>query len=189
MSHTPHGAGKSSFDLVDAEALLDELEPLDGRTVLDLGSGFGDYSLALAERVGSRGVVHAVDPWEEGILELRQRAERISGASIRTHVADASSGIPLEDSSMDLCLMATVLHDIIHDGGHKNALAELARVLKPEGILAVLEFCKQDDAPGPPSHIRLSEDELREVLKPHGFVVRRISPNGDRFYLAMCGKA
>lgn len=188
MSHTPHGAGKSSFDKIDAQALLRELEPLSDRTVLDLGCGFGDYSLALAERVGPRGAVHAVDPWEEGIQQLRQRAEKTRGAPVHAHVADASAGIPLPDASVDLCLMAAVLHDIIHDGGHRDALREVARILKPEGTLAVLEFRKLDEGSGPPRHIRLSEEELEEVLTPHGFAVHRISPNGDRFYLALCGR-
>jgi ubiquinone/menaquinone biosynthesis C-methylase UbiE len=186
MSHAPHGAGKSSFDLIDQEALLDDLEPLQGKTVLDLGCGYGDYSLALAERAGADGAVHAVDPWEEGIRELRQRAGRIGGAPIHAHVADAGQGIPLPDNSVDLCLMAAVLHDIIHDGGHEPALAEVARVLKPDGDLAVLEFRKMEGMPGPPVHIRLSEDELREVLNRGGFGITRILPNGDQFRLALC---
>ncbi len=185
MTHAPHGAGKSSFDLIDAENLLLQLEPLRGRTVLDLGCGYGDYSLALAERVEAEGAVHAVDPWEEGIEELKQRAREIEGAPIYAHIADAAQGIPLPDNSVDLCLMAAVLHDIMHDGGHEAVLAEVGRVLKPEGTLAVLEFRKIEGMPGPPVHIRLSEDELREVLFRNGFAVGSVSDNGDQFYLAL----
>lgn len=185
MAHAPHGAGKSSFNLIDAAKLLDDLGPLRGRTVLDLGCGYGDYSLALAERVGSEGVVHAVDPWEEGIRELRQRTGENEGAPVHTHVANAAQGIPLPDNSVDLCLMAAVLHDIMHDGGHEAALAEAGRVLKPEGALAVLEFRKIEGMDGPPVHIRLSEDELREVLFRNGFTVGTVSENGDQFYLAL----
>ncbi|MEF8942929.1 MAG: methyltransferase domain-containing protein [Desulfohalobiaceae bacterium] len=185
MPSTPHGAGKSSFDLIDAENLLVQLEPLQGRTVLDLGCGYGDYSLALAERVESDGVVHAVDPWEVGIEELKQRARENEGAPVYTHLANAAQGIPLPDNSVDLCLMAAVLHDIMHDGGHGPALAEVGRVLKPEGTLAVLEFRKIEGMAGPPVHIRLSEDELREVLFRNGFAVSTVSDNGDQFYLSL----
>lgn len=185
MAQAPHGAGKSSFDLIDAAGLMDNLEPLLGRAVLDLGCGYGDYSLALAERVESEGVVHAVDPWEEGIRELKQRAGENEGAPIHAHVADAAQGIPLPDNSVDLCLMAAVLHDIMHDWGHEAALAEAGRVLKPEGTLAVLEFRKIEGMAGPPVHIRLSEDELREVLFRNGFTVGTVSDNGDQFYLAL----
>jgi len=189
MSNAPHGAGKSSFDLIDAESLLDELEPLARRTLLDLGCGDGSYSLALSERSGPQGLVHAVDAWEEGIQKLQQRMVEESteiDAPIHTHIADASQSLPLHNNSVDLCLMATVLHDIIQGEGHDKALSEVCRVLKPEGTLAIVEFAKVEDILGPPLHIRLSEEELREVLQTHGFVVNGIIPHAPHLYLAIC---
>lgn len=189
MSNVPHGAGKSSFDLIDAEPLLDDLEPLARRSLLDLGCGDGSYSLALSERAGPQGVVHAVDAWEEGIQELQQRMAEESteiDAPIRTHIADASQGLPLSDNSVDLCLMATVLHDIIQGGGQDKTLSEVFRVLKPEGTLGVVEFDKVEDTPGPPLHIRLSQEELREVLQARGFAVMAIVPHAPPLYLAIC---
>ena len=189
MSNAPHGAGKSSFDLIDAESLLDDLEPLARRTLLDLGCGDGSYSLALSERAGPQGLVHAVDAWEEGIQELQQRMAEESielDAPIHTHIADASQGLPLPKNSVDLCLMATVLHDIIQGGGHDKALAEIFRVLRPEGTLAVVEFDKVEDTPGPPLHIRLSQEDLREFLQARGFGVTGIIPHAPPLYLAIC---
>jgi len=48
-------------------------------------------------------------------------------------------------------------------------LQEVARVVKPGSILAVIEFKKIDGPPGPPRVIRLSPEETDVSLQPHGF--------------------
>ena len=68
----PTGAGKSSFELIDADAFLGELELTAGMTVLDLACGRGAYSLALSDRVGPAGTVFAVDLWEDGIAASKK---------------------------------------------------------------------------------------------------------------------
>jgi cyclopropane fatty-acyl-phospholipid synthase-like methyltransferase len=70
--HPPHGAGKSSYDLIDPEKLFAALELDPGLTVLDLGCGAGRYALPLAQRLGISGQVYAVDLWEEGQAALPQ---------------------------------------------------------------------------------------------------------------------
>ena len=53
--------------------------------------------------------------------------------------------------------------------GRAAVLTEIARVVKPNGILAVMEFKKIDGPPGPPIHIRLSPTEVADRLGPYGF--------------------
>ncbi len=72
---TPIGAGKSSFELIDATLLFGELNLKAGMTVLDLACGKGAYSLAASKQVGANGAVFAVDLWEDGIAMLKQEAE------------------------------------------------------------------------------------------------------------------
>lgn len=48
-------------------------------------------------------------------------------------------------------------------------LTEIARVVKPTGILGVMKFKKIDGPPGPPIHIRLSPTEVADRLGPYGF--------------------
>jgi ubiquinone/menaquinone biosynthesis C-methylase UbiE len=50
-------------------------------------------------------------------------------------------------NSADVCLIATALHDFVEDRIDQGVLTEIARVVKPSGILAVMEFKKID---GPP---------------------------------------
>ena len=103
------GAGKSSYDLIDPGALWAALNLPQGITFLDLGCGQGNYSLAAAELIGPTGVVYAVDLWEEGLAALTERAAREGRANLKPLAASAGQ-VPLESRSVDVGLMATMLH-------------------------------------------------------------------------------
>ena len=165
----PIGAGKSSFGLIEADVFFVELDLTAGMTVLDLACGRGAYSLAISERVGPNGTVFAVDLWEEGIAMLNRQAESRGIQNITTRVADAGRHIPVEDGSIDLCLMCTVLHDFVLDGNVDAVLAETVRILKPGGILAINEFEKIEGPPGPPITSRLSPAKVETILSEYNF--------------------
>jgi ubiquinone/menaquinone biosynthesis C-methylase UbiE len=184
MTETPIAAGKSSFDLVNADVLFESMDLREDKVILDLACGVGNYALALAAQTGPGGTIHAVDLWEEGIATLRSEAAARNQAWIHPAVADISCQIPLEDDGVDVCLMATVLHDLKQSGTHAGALNELRRVVKPLGTLAVVEFKKINGPPGPPLHIRLSPAETEALLEPFGFVRDRVVDIGPFNYLA-----
>ena len=81
--------------------------------------------------------------------------------------------------------MATVLHDLIEDGTHHGVLNEIVRVLKPDGRLVVVEFKKMPGPPGPPEKVRLSPDELLQVLAPLGFQCSETVDLGTVTYLSL----
>ena len=165
----PKGAGKSSFDLVDSEAVFEALGLGPGKTLLDVACGPGHYSLAASKIVGREGQVFGLDLWKEGIdaLKTRVREERIR--NLEPSVTDVTRLIPFTDGRIGLCLIATVLHDLVEIGGAESTLAEVARVIRPGGRLAVVEFKKIDGPPGPPIEIRLAPDEAERIVTPAGF--------------------
>jgi ubiquinone/menaquinone biosynthesis C-methylase UbiE len=192
MSHTPDpaaakppGAGKSSFDLIEPEKLLAELQLPKDITFLDLGCGAGNYTLAVAEVLGKHGVVVALDLWQPGLDALEERAAAAGRRTIRALLADASKIIPLGDASVDVCLMATVLHDLVEYAAAAGALKEVHRVLKPAGTLAIVEFDKVEDQPGPPLRIRLTPEEVEELVAPYGFQKTRTARVGPYNYLIL----
>jgi ubiquinone/menaquinone biosynthesis C-methylase UbiE len=182
MVHTPDvsatrppGAGKSSFGLIEPEKLLGELSLRKDMLFLDLGCGAGDYSLAVAEAIGKHGVVVALDLWEEGIETLQERAAAAGHNNLRPMQVDISKQLPLGDGSVDLCLMATVLHDLVEFGSAAGAFKEAQRVLKPGGALAIVEFDKVAGPPGPPLRIRLIPEEVENLAAPYGFKKSRMA--------------
>ena len=67
----PHGAGRSTFELVDFNRVLEALSLTPSTVFLDLGCGRGNYAIAVAESMGPEGKVYGVDAWQEGLEELR----------------------------------------------------------------------------------------------------------------------
>jgi len=186
-THPPPGAGKSSYDLIDPATLWAELHLSPGITFLDLGCGQGNYALAAATAIGPAGVVYAVDLWNEGIASLQERVAREGRANLKPLVAGAGQ-LPLDDRSVDVGFMATVLHDLVEAGTAAGALAEVARVLKPGGLLAIVEFDKIDGPPGPPRHIRLDPSAVENLVAPYGFRRQKTVPTGPYNYLIIISK-
>ena len=185
MNDKPIAAGKSSFDLIDFPKLMDLLEIEQGITFLDVACGAGAYTLALAEHVGPEGRLFALDLWADGIEMLIAEVQARKVDHVEAHVADVSRHMPLETDTVDLCLMATVLHDLIEDHTDQGTLLEVARVMKPGGKLAVIEFKKLDGPPGPPQGIRLSPKETEACLVPHAFEALATHDMGSYNYLSM----
>lgn len=187
MSDKPVAAGRSSFDHIDLEAFFSLLDPGPDETVADLACGIGLYSLEIAKRISGSGKVHAVDLWEDGIAILDREIRRRRIANIVTHVADITQGVPLDSNSLHTCLLAAILHDL-PDEGQAGVLREAARILRPGGTLAVVEFSRTAGGPGPPAHIRISEQELEQRAAPFGFSPCQCSMVGSNMYLCRFGK-
>lgn len=169
MTEKPIAAGKSSFNLVDSKKLFSELRLKENTTLLDLACGSGAYSIAASEYIGEEGLIYAVDLWKEGIDNLLKEVKIKQINNIHANIADISIHIPMESSCIDVCLMATVLHDLIQDDTDQETLGELKRVLKPNGSLAIIEFKKIEGPPGPPIQMRISPEKLDAILFSHDF--------------------
>lgn len=145
-------ASQSRLYLYTPETLarLNELVPGKG-VVLDLGCGDGAIGEALdAERVIG--------------LDVSMRCAALANArGIPALVADAVGGIPLARDAIDTVYCVDVLH---HVGQAWEAVfAEIARVLKPGGTLAIVEpdarnpFVRWTQRPGSPIRVAPCDDE------------------------------
>ena len=185
MSDKPIAAGKSSIDLVDKNIVLRELSIEEGAVFLDLACGNGAYSIAVAKHIGQSASIHAVDLWKEGVEYLQKEISVRQINNIHTHIADVSKHIPVKAHSVDVCLMATVLHDLIQDKTDEGTLKEVTRVLKPEGTLAVIEFKKIEGPPGPPLIIRISPEEVEKHLSTYSLHAIKTLDVGQYTFLSV----
>ena len=111
------------------------LEPILQREdpyVLDLCAGTGDMSVAMRS-VGQSAHIMALD-FSHQMLQHGQ--EKFRGRKIQPIEGDALA-LPVRDNSMDLVISAFGFRNLAnYDAG----LAEIYRVLKPEGEIGILDF-------------------------------------------------
>ena len=114
-----------------------------GEVVLDVACGTGLELRHLARAVGPTGSITAVDLTPAMLERARRRARRRGWANIGFQEADAAS-LPFPDHSFDAAYCAYALHIV---PGFQKAIAEIHRVLKPHGRLAVLDVGIADANP------------------------------------------
>lgn len=122
---------------------VDRIEPLAGGRALDVCCGTGDLALELGSRVGPEGSVIGCD-FSEPMLDLaRQKSNAAGAANVRFEWADALA-LPYDDDSFDA---VTVGFGVRNFADLDAGLAELARVLRPGGRLAILEITQPQRPP------------------------------------------
>ena len=106
---------------------------LDGRTVCDVGAGAGRFTLHAARRAAQVVAVDAVPPLLD-LLEARCRESGSTNVELRRGSFDE---LPLEDGSVDLAVACSSVTARAPFGG-EVALAEMERVVRPGGELAII---------------------------------------------------
>jgi demethylmenaquinone methyltransferase/2-methoxy-6-polyprenyl-1,4-benzoquinol methylase len=115
---------------------VDALSLADGARVLDLCTGTADLAIATVRRTRGSSVVGVDFSAEMLRLGLRKTRSAALDRRIRLVRGDAAH-IPLAGLSCDA---ATIGFGIRNVAEPERALAEMARVLKPGGRIAILEF-------------------------------------------------
>jgi ubiquinone/menaquinone biosynthesis C-methylase UbiE len=114
-----------------------------GATVLDVGCGTGIAAREIADLVGQSGTVVGLDP---SAAMLEQARARLEGAPARVELVEGTAtSTGLGDDRFDAVRTERVL---MHVARPADALAELARVTRPEGRIVLVE----------PDHRRLALD-------------------------------
>ena len=119
--------------------------PLGAQAVLDAGCGTANYSAALLDHVER---IIAVDR-SDGMLTVARRKLAAEARDGQVELTQASiDAVPLPDASVDGVMVNQVLHHLADDPdagypAHCRALEELARVLRPGGVL-VINTCSRE---------------------------------------------
>ena len=164
------GRGASSYWMHDPDIVFGAIRLSPGETFLDMGCGPGDYAIKAAAIVGRSGRVIAVDASPGMIRNVSEKIDQEGRTNIRTMRTDITRPLAIEDSSIDVCFLSTVLHIFQLERCGKSIFNEVRRVLRPNGRMAVIE-CKKERLPfGPPFEMRLSVNEISEVATASGFI-------------------
>jgi ubiquinone/menaquinone biosynthesis C-methylase UbiE len=183
---TAHWSGRHLEGVLDPEAILAEIGITRGQSLLDAGCGEGRFAIPAASMLGDEGKLYAADTSEERIGALREAVRSEGLDQIEAFVADLTDNIPVPSGVVDVCLMANVFHGLVENGVVRGELREIKRVLRPEGVLAILDFRKDvDRPPGPPVSRRVDPGELERLITQYGFRQRSTSAVGSYHYLSI----
>jgi SAM-dependent methyltransferase len=156
---------------------VDWLDIPSGGIALDVGSGPGNITAALARAAGPNGLALGVDI-SEPMLSRAVSAE--AGPNVGFLRADAQQ-LPFRDETVDAAVSLAVLQLIPNPSA---TLAEIARVLKPGGRMAIMvptvgragELFRW--LPNGGAHF-FSEDELGDILEDVGLIGVRTKTLGN----------
>ncbi|MFB6184249.1 MAG: class I SAM-dependent methyltransferase [Haloarculaceae archaeon] len=162
------------YEYLSVDELLALLTPAPDDRVLDLGSGTGFYTDDVAAHVGS---VVGVDV--QATMHRRYRARGVP-SNVDLVTAEASA-LPFADGVFDAVFSTMTYHEFADE----VALAELRRVLGPDGRLAIGDWTAAGKgARGPPLIERFDAATATDHLRDAGFDVVRAVDRRETFVVA-----
>ena len=165
--HRAHGFSSAHF--LDSNEILDELELNGGEIFMDAGCGDGHIAIKVLEEYNHMGMVYAVDVYDASIEDMEKYKADNDVENLTNIEADITEGIPgVEDESIDVVLMVNVFHGFKASRKIDEAIDELARIIKKDGKIAIMDYKAWDVPKGPPTPVRSSPEELEEFFNNHG---------------------
>lgn len=138
-----------------------------GLQLLDVACGTGVVTRAAAAVIGPTGSIVATDLNDDMLAEARRHA--VVGAPVQWRQADATE-LPFETETFDALVCQQGLQFVPDKAA---AVAEMRRVLRPDGVAAVSVWCSPEHNP----YISALADGLS----------RHVSPEAGQTMLAPCG--
>lgn len=127
------------------DQILDELSWRGDEKVLDVGCGRGLFLIGAARRLKT-GRATGIDIWRSEDLSGNEPEATLANAKaegvadrVKIESGDAQR-LPFPAGSFDVVLSSLAIHNIPDAAGREQAVAEMFRVLKPGGQLAILDI-------------------------------------------------
>ena len=162
------------------EDILKRADVTKGMTIADLGSGPGFFTIPMAQMIGEKGLVYAVDSNQNMLDSLKENIIKsgVNPKVIKIVNSDVChTGIAKE--SVDLVIFANVLHEVVD---RKAFFQEVKRISKITAFIVDVDWKKIQTEHGPPLESRLSEDEANQIFSESGFTVVKQTDAGPYHY-------
>ena len=140
------------------------LGDVQGKTVMDIGSGSGYFSFRLLE-AGANLICADVDERFLTYIDERMAREGVPTSRMETRLVPYDSST-LKPAEADIVLIVDTYH---HIENRVEYFAEVRAGLKAGGKLVVVDFFKRDDPVGPGVAMKMSEDVVMAELREAGF--------------------
>jgi ubiquinone/menaquinone biosynthesis C-methylase UbiE len=151
------------------DRVIEDLGLKPGAQVADIGCGGGYFAFRLAQAVGEKGKVFAVDVDEKALNGVRERIERERLTNIEA-VTSAPRDTKLKPDSVDAALLCLVLHEVAQ-GERLPLVEDVAKAIKPGGFLFIVDWRKSHDVKFDPYDKLIPRDDLVKLATDAGLVL------------------
>jgi ubiquinone/menaquinone biosynthesis C-methylase UbiE len=149
------------------DRIMDALGVGDGSVVADLGAGNGYFTIRLAKRVGPNGIVFAEDVQRQMIEAITRRVDKIGLKNVITVRGTTTN--PRLPKPVDAVLIVGAFHEMEQP---MVLLGNVAKSLKPTGLVGIVDFKKDGGGPGPVMEERPDPEVVIGHARAAGLVLR-----------------
>ena len=160
----------------------------EGDEVADLGCGSGGFFVVpFGERVGSTGVVYAVDIMPDALKTVESAAKQRNLTNVKTIWANLEipRSTTIKGGSLDISFLINVLFQV---KDLKAVIAEAARVTRKGGKMVVVDWLKGTQGFGPSESMRINPENIGDIVTALGFQKMRVDEMGDNYFVAIFKK-
>jgi SAM-dependent methyltransferase len=157
--------------------VMDILAIREGSVVADIGAGSGWFTVRAAQRVGSPGIVYAVEINQEYVNHIRSRAESENLPNIRT-ILGKEDDPTLPPSSVDSILLLKTYHEFSKP---INMLRAMHKAMRRDALLGIIDRNGAGDDHGVKRELVIKEAATAgfALVEEHDFV----KPDGMDYFL------
>ncbi len=171
----------STGGFLEPEKIVASLDLEKGDHVADFGAGHGYFTIPIAKIVGGDGKVYAFDI-QKSVLEIiraRAKLEHLLNIELVWADLDQPGGSKLKDNFCEFVIMANILFQAENKQG---LFQEASRVLQSKGRLAVIEWDETPAPLGPPLHMRIKKEAVKQWASQTGLAFDREFATGSHHY-------
>ncbi|MDP3889192.1 MAG: methyltransferase domain-containing protein [bacterium] len=160
---------KGGSSLINPASVITHLDIRDGDIVADLGcGGAGHFIGPLAQAVGAKGIVYAVDIQKNILQVVQGNMEQQNITNVTTVWSDleraGGTDIPKES-----CSVVFLVNVLFQNKQHQTIVQEAGRMVVSGGRLVIIDWKPTGSPFGPPSDHRLSPLRVIDIAKTFNF--------------------
>lgn len=153
----------------------------EGMKVADFGAGSGMYTEVLSDVVGATGMVYAVDVQKDLLTRIQNNATREGRENIKIVWSDieVAGSVGIKDELLNGVLFSNTLFQL---EDKISAVKEAWRVLRPGGVLAVIDWKNSFEGLGPKHDMVITKSEAMVLCTDNGFTLKNEFNAGEHHY-------
>jgi predicted methyltransferase len=172
------------------DQIMDAIGVAEGSKVAELGAAGGWFTLQLAERVGPNGRVYAEDIQRAMLEGISRRMQSENLTNVTTVLGTPSD--PQLPPGLDAALISDAFHEMDDPEDPTvvvTLLRNVARSLKPQGRLGIVDWTPGHGGPGPAADHRVDPRTVIAAANAAGFQLIKREDFPPFVFLLVFGKA